>query len=252
VSVRAVGVIPARWESSRFPGKMLTPIAGKPLVQWVIERAQQASELDHVIVATDHQPIVDLAQSLGAEAVMTRADHPSGTDRVAEAAEKFDPQVVVNIQGDEPVIDPDLIGEMVRCLIEDASWDMATAAVQITDAAQINEPSVVKVVCGEAGRALYFSRAAIPHFRDESPEEALRAGLYFRHLGLYGYRTSFLRRLVQAEPTPLELAEKLEQLRALHLGAAMKVVITDQTGPGVDLPEDVPKAEKALRDAGLV
>ena len=243
------GVIPARWGSTRFPGKILAPIGGKPLVQWVWEQAGQAGSLDHLLVATDDERILTAVQAFGGRAVMTRPDHPSGTDRIAEAIRELDVNAVVNIQGDEPLIDPGLIDELAREMSAGASWDMVTAAEPIREAALVDQPSVVKVVCDETGRALYFSRAPIPYVR-EKDGGAPAEGLYLRHIGIYGYRRTFLERLVNTPPSRLEQAEKLEQLRALHVGGRMKVIITETTALGVDEPGDVARAEEALRRAG--
>lgn len=244
---RVIGVIPARWASTRLPGKALVPICGKPLIQWVLERTRQAARLDEVLVATDDERIRKVVASLGGHAVMTRPDHPSGTDRVAEAVAGREAAVVINIQGDEPLIDPGLINRLAEVMVLDNGWDMATAATPIGSVAELNKPSVVKVVTGARGRALYFSRSVIPFIRDAVPE-----GLqHWRHVGIYAYRRAFLDRLVKTPPCALELAEKLEQLRALHLGAAMTVVETSEIGLGVDTPEDVILAEAALKAAGL-
>jgi 3-deoxy-manno-octulosonate cytidylyltransferase (CMP-KDO synthetase) len=243
---RVLGLIPARWGSTRFPGKSLAPICGKPLVQWVYERARQARRLAEVWVATDDERIRRAVENFGGRAVMTRPDHPSGTDRIAEAARGWAGDILVNVQGDEPLIDPRLIDEAAGALEADPSWDMATAAAPIRDAADTANPSVVKVVWAQDGRALYFSRAAIPFVR-----EAGHPVTHYRHIGLYAYRRAFLDQLVAAPPCPLEEAEKLEQLRALHLGARMMVLVTAEIGPGVDSPEDVTRAETALRRAGL-
>ena len=244
---RVVGVIPARWASTRLPGKALVPICGKPLIQWVLERVRLATRLDEVLVATDDERIRSVVTALGGMAVMTREDHPSGTDRVAEAVAGRDAGIVINIQGDEPLIDPELINGLAEVMVGAQEWDMATAATPIHDPEELNKPSVVKVVSGEQGRALYFSRSVIPFVRDIAP-----AGLtHWRHVGIYAYRRAFLERLVAAPPSVLELSEKLEQLRALHLGARMKVVETREIGLGVDTPEDVALAEAALRRAGL-
>lgn len=245
------GVIPARWASTRFPGKMLVKLCGKPLIQWVWERASEAKNLDHLLVATDDERVASVVTGFGGRAVMTRADHPSGTDRIAEAIQGVDADAAVNIQGDEPLIDPDLIDEVAAVVRASDQWDMATAAEPLRDAHLVAEPSVVKVVCDESGRALYFSRAPIPYIRekdggyDEQP-------LYLRHVGIYGYRCAFLERLVRTSPSRLEQAEKLEQLRALHIGARIKVIIAETTALGVDEPKDVPVAEEALRRAGRV
>ena len=249
-SPSVVAVIPSRYGSTRLPGKSLIRLCGKPLVQWVYERACQARRLDRVVVATDDQRIADAVEAFGGEWVMTRADHPSGTDRIAEAVQALDAGVVINVQGDEPLIAPALIDELADKLSSDAGWDMGTAATPIRESADLLNPAVVKVVWDATFRALYFSRSAIPHMRDAAPG-AVAEGLHWRHIGLYGYRREFLQRMVAEPPCPLELAEKLEQLRALHLGARMVVLRTHDFGLGVDTPEDVPKAEAALRAAGL-
>jgi 3-deoxy-manno-octulosonate cytidylyltransferase (CMP-KDO synthetase) len=245
---RVVGVIPARWASTRLPGKALVMICGKPLIQWVLERARLATRLDEILVATDDERIRSVVESLGATAVMTRVDHPSGTDRVAEAVAGREAGVVINIQGDEPLIDPGLINRLAEVMVQEPEWDMATAATPIHHRDELDKPSVVKVVFGERGRALYFSRSVIPFVRDTSP-----AGLtHWRHVGIYAYRREFLDRLVKTTPCVLEMAEKLEQLRALYLGGRMRVVETDEIGLGVDTPEDVKLAEIALRKNGMV
>jgi len=243
---RVIGVIPARWASTRLPGKALVPICGKPLIQWVLERTRQATLLDEVLVATDDERIRSVVAGLGGVAVMTRADHPSGTDRVAEAVAGREAGIVINIQGDEPLIDPGLINRLAEVMMRDSGWDMATAATP-AGLSDLDKPSVVKVVMGERGRALYFSRSVIPFVRDTPPP-----GLtHWRHVGIYAYRRVFLERLVKAPPCVLEMAEKLEQLRALVLGARMTVVETDEIGLGVDTPGDVALAEAALKRAGL-
>ena len=233
--------------STRFPGKSLAPLCGKPLVLWVLERARQARRLAEIIVATDDERIRDAVRQAGGAAVMTRPDHPSGTDRVAEAVAGREAEVVINVQGDEPLVDPALIDRLAEVMVRERQWDMATAAAPLMDEEEWARPAVVKVVWDAAGRALYFSRAVIPFVRGARP-----AGLrYWRHLGLYAYRRAFLERLVAAPPCVLEQAEQLEQLRALHLGARIKVLETVDVGPGVDTPEDVARVEAALRRAGL-
>jgi 3-deoxy-manno-octulosonate cytidylyltransferase (CMP-KDO synthetase) len=247
---RNIGVIPSRWGSPRFPGKSLAPIAGKPMIQWVVERVKQAKQLDAVIVATDDARIADCIQSLeipDVQVAMTRSDHPSGTDRIAEAIQSLEADAVINVQGDEPLIDPALIDELAET-IASGDWDMATAATPIEDEEEINDPSVVKALFNRHGKALYFSRAAIPHIRE--PQGVPTAGIYWRHIGIYAYRRDYLLRLVAEPPCALENLEKLEQLRALDMGCRMKVLQTQDFGIGVDTPEDVAKAETLLRDAG--
>lgn len=247
---KIVGVIPSRWGSTRFPGKSLALISGKPMVQWVVERVKQAKKLDAVIVATDDPRIADCVGTLNIPNVtvaMTRPDHPSGTDRIAEAVQALDIDAVINVQGDEPLIDPALIDELAGVIASD-EWDMATAATPVTDEAQINDPSIVKAVFNRHGQALYFSRAAIPHIRE--PNGLPDPGIYWRHIGIYAYRRDYLLKLVAEPPCAFENLEKLEQLRALDMGCRMKVIQTEDFGIGVDVPEDVPKAEALLARLG--
>ncbi len=246
--MRVVGVIPARWAALRLPGKSLVEICGKPLIHWVVERVQQAKRLDDVLVATDDSRILESVTSLGCKAVMTSVDHMSGTDRIAEAVSDIDCSVVVNIQGDEPLIDPDLIDDLVELMLGRDDWDMATAATPITGEDELGNPSVVKVVCNERGGAMYFSRSMIPSVRDSHCEVE---DLHLRHLGIYAYKAEFLARFVAAQASPAEIAEKLEQLRALHIGGRIRVLKVAAGGIGVDTPEDVKYAEEALRKAGL-
>ncbi len=249
---RVVGVIPSRWGATRFPGKSLALIGGKPLLAWVVERARQAQCLDELLVATDDERIAAAARSFGATAVMTRSDHPSGTDRIAEAVARLPADIVINIQGDEPLIDPALIDRVADVLAGPAEWDMATAASPLDSAEELRNPDVVKVVRGLDGRALYFSRSVIPFVRGAGADAAPVPGSHFRHVGLYGYQRPFLERLVKEPPCALEELEKLEQLRALAMGGRMVVLDGNATGIGVDSPSDVPKAEALLRTAGLL
>ncbi len=249
---RVIGVIPARWGSTRFPGKSLAPIAGKPLIQWVVERARQATRLDGLLVATDDERIRDAVSKMGVEAVLTRPDHPSGTDRIAEAVRGRAADVVINIQGDEPLIDPGLIDELADVMAKGRDWDMATAAAPISGEEEVRNPSVVKVVWDAEGRALYFSRSPIPHLREKDAGPTGSGPLYWRHIGIYAYRRTFLEELVGTPPCRLELAEKLEQLRALYLGCRMKVLQTKESGIGVDKPEDVAKVEAILNNPGSI
>jgi 3-deoxy-manno-octulosonate cytidylyltransferase (CMP-KDO synthetase) len=248
--MRVVGVIPSRWGSTRFPGKSLHPILGRPLVNWVVAAAQRSKLLQEVIVATDDARIAEAVRGTGARAVMTRSDHPSGTDRVAEAACPADDDIIVNIQGDEPLIDPALIDSLAQCLLANPGWAMATAASPITNTRDLEARSVVKVVVDRSGAALYFSRLPIPCTRDGQPD--LAAGLYLRHIGIYAYRGGFLKRLVQEPPCALEKAESLEQLRAMYIGGRIGVTVTSHTGVGVDTPADVATVEEALRKQAAV
>ena len=243
--MRIVGVIPSRWGSTRFPGKSLHPILGKPLVTWVIAAARRSKLLQEVLVATDDARIAAAVEGTGARAVMTRADHPSGTDRVAEAARPADDDIIVNIQGDEPLIAPAVIDALVQSLISNPNWSMATVACPITNLRDLEARSVVKVVMDREGGALYFSRLPIPCTRDGDPD--LASGLYLRHIGIYAYRGAFLKRLVQEPPCKLEQTEKLEQLRAKYVGGRIAVIVATDTGVGVDTPEDVGYVEAALR-----
>ena len=252
MSARVVGVIPSRWGSTRFPGKSLALIGGKPLLAWVVERVRQATRLDEILVATDDERIAAAARACGAAAAMTRADHPSGTDRIAEAIRTISADVVVNVQGDEPLIDPALIDRVAGALLDSGGWDMATAASPICTSAELHNPDVVKVVRDREGRALYFSRSVIPQVRGAPAGYGPVAGQHFRHIGLYGYRRAFLERLVREPPGALENLEKLEQLRALALGGRLAVLDGEASGMGVDSPADVPRAEALLRRAGLL
>ncbi len=245
-----VGVIPARWGSSRFPGKSLAMIAGKPLIQRVVERCRLAKRLDDVLVATDDERIAHVVQSIGARYVMTRPDHPSGTDRIAEAVRGVPAEVIINIQGDEPLISPALIDQLSESFSEPA-LDMATAASPLTQAEDALNPNIVKVVTNQADCALYFSRAPIPFMRDGQLTNAAMADHYWRHIGIYAYRRDFLERMVAEPPCALECLEKLEQLRALNMGGRIKVLRVNEPGLGVDLPEDVARVEEAIRREGL-
>ena len=246
LSMTTIGVIPSRYASTRLPGKSLVSLCGKPLVQWVYERAKQAKQLSSLVVATDDERIRAAVEKFGGQAVMTKPEHPSGTDRIAEAIRGMPGDVIINIQGDEPLIDPALIDGLALAMNRDAAWDMGTAATSIMKADDLANPAVVKVVKDAEGRALYFSRSVIPHVRDAGTSVK-----HWRHIGIYAYRRSFLEKLVKTPPCELELAEKLEQLRALYLGCRMKVIETIDVGLGVDTPDDVARAEKALRAAGL-
>ncbi|MEY2409724.1 MAG: 3-deoxy-manno-octulosonate cytidylyltransferase synthetase [Verrucomicrobiota bacterium] len=244
--MRILGIIPARFASTRFPGKPLHPIAGKPLIQHVVERCRMAATLSEVLVATDDERIAAVARKF-CRVEMTAATHPSGTDRIAEVAERCECEAIVNIQGDEPLIDPVVI-DAVAGALENAP--MSTAAALLRDAADFDNPNVVKVVVNAAGRALYFSRRAIPFVRDAASHpiaEHLAAFPFLKHLGIYGYRRETLLKLVQHPVSPLEAAEKLEQLRALENGIEIAVVRVAYESIGVDAPEDVARVERLLQ-----
>lgn len=244
---KVLAVIPARFASTRFPGKVLAPIAGKPLVVHVYERTRRASTVSETVVATDDARVAEALRPYDVPVVMTQPDHPSGTDRVAEVARESDATVVVNVQGDEPLIDPHTIDATVRPLLETNGFDMATARRRLTDPERIANPNVVKVVCDKRGRALYFSRSPIPHVRDEADRAAAREACYWQHIGLYAYRREFLLAYAQMEPTSLERLEKLEQLRALENGYAIAVVETEYESIGVDVPDDLQRVQERLR-----
>jgi len=242
---RVLGLIPARFASTRFPGKPLALIAGKPLIQRVVEQCRKAKSLSEVIVATDDARIAEVAQKF-CRVEMTRADHPSGSDRIAEVAARCECDAVVNIQGDEPLMDPAVIDAVAGAL---AVHEMSTAATLIKHPAEYDNPNVVKVVADAAGRALYFSRRTIPYLREaasRSVSEPLAAFPFMKHLGIYGYRRETLLRLVKFPVSPLEDAEKLEQLRALENGIPIAVVKVDYDSVGVDVPEDVKRVEDLI------
>ena len=239
VPVSVLGVIPARYDSSRFPGKPLAVLAGKPIVQHVWERASQSRYLNDLVIATDDDRILRAARAFGATAVMTRADHLSGTDRAAEVASIRDARVIVNIQGDEPLIDPAAIDAAVLALLDDSSVPMSTLKKRIEHPSEIDNPNVVKVVTDCNQNAIYFSRHAIPFSRDESAPIPR-----FKHIGLYVYRRDFLMSYSGLPVGPLERAEKLEQLRALENGFQIRVVETDYESLGVDTPEDLAKVQE--------
>ena len=243
---KAVGIIPARWGSTRFPGKALHPIAGKPLLRHVWERCRRAKKLDRLIIATDDFRIAEAAFDWGAEVSMTSPNHASGTDRIAEVAKKLKQFAhIVNIQGDEPLVDPKLIDRFVRELQRDNKLEMITAAHPFDDPREAESSHQVKVVVNQSSDALYFSRARIPFVRDDA-----EAATHFRHQGIYGYRRDLLLRFVRWKTSPLERTEALEQLRALENGVRIRVVMTGSGSPGVDTPEDARMIERFLRSAG--
>lgn len=231
--MRAIGVIPARYASSRLPGKPLAEIAGRPMIEHVYRRAMEARSLEAVYVATDDRRIAEAVEAFGGRAVMTREDHRSGTDRIAEAVGALDVDVVVNVQGDEPLLDPGEIDAVVAPFRERPDLVMSTVATPLSDPRDVADPSVVKVVLDVRGDALYFSRLPIPFYRSGEPGRCLK------HIGLYAYRTEFLLRYAALAPTPLEQAEQLEQLRVLEHGYRIHVVLTDQDAISVDTPADL-------------
>jgi len=241
---KAAGIIPARWGSTRFPGKPLYLIAGKPLLRHVWERCRRARKLDSVIIATDDLRIANAAFDWGAEVALTASRHQSGTDRVAEVAKKGKEfAYIINIQGDEPLVDPCLIDKLIEKLRSDREVDIVTAAHAFQNAAEASSPHQVKVVVDLMGRALYFSRTAIPYPHNVSQIK------YLRHQGIYGFRRETLLQFVKWKPTLLERAESLEQLRALENGVSVHVLVTTDGSPGVDTPEDAIALERKLARA---
>ena len=241
---RVLAVIPARFGSSRFEGKVLANLAGKPVVQHVYERASKCRAVDRVIVATDDQRVAAAVRNFGGESIMTSGSHRCGTERAAEVASKLDWPVIVNVQGDEPLVAPDSIAACVERLLGDESVDACTLATSMREGREAESPHVVKVVVDLNGRALYFSRSLIPFRRAGVGAEILK------HVGVYCYRRGYLLSLVGLEPGPLEIAEGLEQLRVLEHGGRIGVAVTPHDTVGVDLPEDLAKAERALASAG--
>ena len=238
--MKATVIIPARMGATRFPGKPLADICGKPMIQWVYERASQAKSIFHVLVATCDQEIADAVRSFGGEVVMTSDKHRSGTDRLAEAAAKLDTDVIVNVQGDEPLIDPASIERAVQPFIDDPSTNMTSLMVPI-DAESAKDPNLVKVVVTQDNNALYFSRSPIPYER-----KPLETRSIYGHVGLYAYTKDFLLKFASLEPTPLEMAESLEQLRVLEHGYRIKMVEIADRPLGVDTEEDLERARQTI------
>lgn len=249
--MRCAIVIPARFASSRLPGKPLLRETGKYLIQHVYENALTARCAAAVIVATDDERILAAVHSFGGHAVMTRSDHPSGTDRVAEVAAGLDADLVLNVQGDEPMIAPATLDQLASALANDAAATMATLAVPIRDAATYINPNVVKVVRDDRGRALYFSRSPIPMVRDGAPDFTADPPRFLQHLGLYAYRRNYLLELTRQPPHLLEETEKLEQLRVLGSGGIIQVGLVPHAHRGVDTPEDYAAFVDAYRTADL-
>jgi 3-deoxy-manno-octulosonate cytidylyltransferase (CMP-KDO synthetase) len=245
--VKTAVVIPARYASSRLPGKPLLKETGKYLVQHVYEQACR-SRADRVLVATDDERIARAVHGFGGQVVLTRDDHPSGTDRVAEVARGLDADVIVNLQGDEPLLPPELLDLLPDLLRHDPEADVATLAVPITSFEQWQDPACVKVVRDALGRALYFSRSPVPFVRDGRPEFG-DAGPFLQHLGLYAYRRPFLLQLASLPPSPLEQLEKLEQLRVLERGRRIQVGVVRHAGLGVDTPADYERFVRAYRQS---
>ena len=240
--MRAIGVIPARYGSTRFPGKPLKKILHKPLLQWVIEGARTSRKLSEIWVATDHPEIFALAERCGAKAIMTASDLPTGSDRVFAAVQSSAVDVVVNIQGDEPLISGALLDALLEPMLSDSTLPMATLGRRLKEG-DLESQNTAKIVLNRHSEALYFSRLPIPYSRIDAPQHE---AVCLKHIGLYAFRKSFLAEFCAHPPTPLELAEGLEQLRALYLGARIRVVEVEHESWGVDTPEDVAKIESLL------
>ena len=260
--MNVIGIIPARWKSERFEGKVLANIAGKPMIQHVWERAKEAKLLDDIIIATDSEDVIKVVESFGGKAVFTSKDQPSGTDRITEVINPIDVKIVVNIQGDEPLMHPTMIDGLAGALLEDSSIPMATVAKRISDSKDIFNPNVVKVVKDRDGFALYFSRSPIPYVRKDSSHHSIvdfhswftsgnadknDIGYYYKHIGIYAYTKDFLFTYTNLPKSKLEEAEKLEQLRAIENGYKIKVIDTEFDTIGVDTPEDLKKVEELIR-----
>jgi 3-deoxy-manno-octulosonate cytidylyltransferase (CMP-KDO synthetase) len=240
---KVVVVIPARYASVRFPGKPLAEIAGKPMIQHVVERVREATRGPQIVVATEDARILEAARSFGAEAILTRADHKTGTDRVAEVATHIQADIYINVQGDEPLIDPGTVDAVIEVMAEDEEIQLATPCAAITRQQDIMDPNVVKAVLDFDGNALYFSRAPIPWVRDTGSSVAAR---HTKHIGLYGYRREALLEFPTLPPGELERVEQLEQLRWLENGFKIRVVESDYDAIAVDVPGDIEKVEKRL------
>ena len=241
-------MIPARWGSQRFPGKVLTGISGKPMVQWVHERVLRAQRVEEVLVATDDERVARCVRGFGGRVVLTSKDHASGTDRVGEAVRDLEADWVINVQADEPLVPPAILDRLVEAMLARPELEMATVCVPLDpDDPDLHDPDVVKTVVSQDGVALYFSRSPIPFARDGWPEGTGP----LRHWGIYGFRRDYLERFVTLPPSPLERTESLEQLRALEDGARIQVVIGEGLTVSVDRPEDVERVEALMRQEGI-
>jgi len=250
--MKITAIIPARFASTRFPGKALADIGGKPMIQHVYERTCKASLVSRVIVATDDARIAEAVRQIGGEAVMTSTDHETGTDRLAEVAGGLDTEIIVNVQGDEPLISPQMIDQAIEPFLNDPTLKMGTLKTRIKSLHDFLSPNVVKVVTGADGCALYFSRSPLPFFRDkwqDLKDESFVSGklLCYKHVGLYVYRRDFLLEYAAMPQTFLEISEKLEQLRVIENGIRIRVVETEFESIGVDTPDDLAKAQERYR-----
>ena len=243
--MKSVIVIPARYGSTRFPGKSLARLRGRPMIQWVWEAASRSRLSEQVIVATDDDRIADVAAKFGADVVMTKKSHRSGTDRIAEVADKISAQLYINVQGDEPLLSPGAVDDLIRGMAESPRVPIGTLAHRIEKEAEWRSPEVVKVVCNRHNEALYFSRSPLPFMRAWDAKAKL-----LRHVGIYAYRAVALATFVSLKPSALELAESLEQLRALEHGMTIQVIETKYRCLGVDTPADLARVEAVMRRQG--
>lgn len=246
-SMNAIGVIPARYASTRFEGKVLADLGGKPVIQHVYERAKEANLLDDLIVACDDEKVKEAVVKFGGKAILTSPDQPTGTDRLTEVVNPLDVKVVVNIQGDEPFVQPSMINSIVLELLNNPKAGMATIIKRIEDEKELYDPNVVKVVIDKDGYALYFSRNFIPFVRErDASKPILEAVAFYKHIGLYGYTKDFLFTFKNLPKSKLEETEELEQLRALEHGYKIKTIITKFDTVGIDTPEDLERAKALL------
>jgi len=236
--MKVIGVIPARFNSTRFPGKVLANLRGKPIIQHVYERAKKAKRLDEILIATDDERVFKVAEKFGAKVVMTSKEHLTGTDRVSEAVKKLKAEIVINIQADAPLINPLMIDKVAEVLLDDSNLIMATLMKRIEKKGELCNPNIVKVVTDNQGFALYFSRSPIPYAKNNF--------ISYKHIGAYGYRRKFLLTFVQLPRSPLEKMENLEQLRALENGYKIKMVQTDNDMIEIDTEEDLIMAKKFI------
>lgn len=243
--MEVIGIIPARYDSARFKGKVLADLKGKPLIQHVYERAKRSAILDDLIVAADDQRVVEAVENFGGKVILTSKEHISGTDRLREIVSLIEARIIINIQGDEPLIHPSMIDSLAQCLLADTTISMATLIKRLDNQDEVNDPNVVKVVVDKAGYALYFSRSPIPYLR-ESTGKFPRDIIFYKHIGLYAYTRDFLFTFTKTLPTALEKAEKLEQLRVLENGYRIKTIETKFDTIGVDTPEDLEKVKEKL------
>jgi 3-deoxy-manno-octulosonate cytidylyltransferase (CMP-KDO synthetase) len=243
--INVLAVIPARYGSTRLPGKPLAMISGRPMIQHVVERVRKAQTVSRVVVATDDQRIVDAVKTFGGEAILTRADHATGTDRVAEVAVHIPAAIYINVQGDEPLVDPGIVDAVVAAMLEDDSIEIGTPCSAITRQADIMDPNVTKVVRDFEGNGLYFSHAPIPWVRDTGDTVTAR---HWKHIGIYAFRRDVLLEIPTLPPGDLERVEKLEQLRWLENGYRIRVVETEYDAISVDVPADIERVEQILKD----